>query len=60
MIDRAKLDLATLVNDDALFDQAVVDAQAGAARRHRLLGQPLVVWRDGGVVIELQDASRSH
>jgi hypothetical protein len=55
MIDRTRgdlPDLTRLVADDALFDRAVAEAQADAARRHRLLGQPLVIWRDGRVVLE--------
>lgn len=46
-------DLAALVIDDDLFDRAVAEAQAEAVRRHRLLGQPVVVWRDGNIVIEV-------
>lgn len=55
MIDRAKRALSELVDDDALFARAVVRAQMEAIRRHRLLGQPVAIWRDGRVVVELAD-----
>ena len=44
-------DLDALLADDDLLDQAVAEAQLDAARRHHLLGEPLVIWRDGRVVI---------
>lgn len=50
-------DLTALLMDDDLFDRAVATAQAEAARRHRLLGQPLAVWREGRVVIETADTT---
>lgn len=52
MIRRPTADLSALMQDHALLERAVGRAQAEAARLHRLLGQPLVVWRDGRVEIE--------
>lgn len=45
-------DLAALMEDDALIDAAVAAAQTDAVRRHRLLGESIVYWRDGRVVVE--------
>ncbi len=46
-------DLSSLVTDDSVFDRAVARAQAEVVRRSRLLGEPVVIWRDGKVVIEI-------
>ena len=53
MIDKPKRRLEELVEDHEVFDRAVAKAQAEAVRRHRLLGQPVAIWRDGQVVIEI-------
>ena len=53
MIMRPERELDVLVLDDDLFDSAVAEAQADAARHHRLLGQPIAIWRDGRVVVEI-------
>jgi hypothetical protein len=53
--------IADLMKDKALIQKAMGDAIYDALRRHKLLGQPIVVWRDGKVVwippeeIELPD-----
>ena len=52
MIKRPERDLAALMHDETLLENAVAEAQADAVRRHRLLGQPVVLWRDGRVVYE--------
>ena len=52
MIRRTDDDLAALMQDDELFERAVAEAQAEAVRRHRLLGEPVAVWRDGRVIVE--------
>ena len=36
--------------DDERLDQAMRQAVQDALRTHKLLGQPVVVWRDGKVV----------
>jgi hypothetical protein len=46
-------ELDALVLEDDLFDRAVAKAQAEAVRRHALLGQPIAVWRDGRVAVEV-------
>ena len=53
MIMRPEHELDALVLDDDLFDRAVAKAQAEVVRRHALLGQPIAVWRDGRVVVEV-------
>lgn len=45
-----KPDVDALIVDGDLVDRAVVQAQADVVRRHRLLGIPLVIWRDGQVL----------
>ena len=42
-----------LVEDDARIGAAVADAQLAAVERHRRLGEPVVVWRDGRIVEEV-------
>ena len=37
--------------DDAKLEAALEQAERETLRRHKLLGQPIVVWRDGKVVI---------
>jgi predicted ABC-type ATPase len=43
-------DITLLMQDSARIAAAIGRAQADAVRRHFLLGQPVVVWRDGKVV----------
>ena len=50
-------DVGTLIRARARVAAAVGQAQAEAVRRHRLLGQPIVVWRDGRVAEELPPAA---
>lgn len=52
MIERAKgggVDVGRLMEEQAPIDRAVEEAQALTVRRHRQMGLPLVVWRDGRV-----------
>lgn len=43
-------DTARLVRDGDAIDRAIVAAHRRVIRQHRLLGIPLVIWRDGKVV----------
>ncbi len=45
-----KLDPETMVRDGAAIDRAIVAARRRVIRRHRQLGVPLVIWRDGRVI----------
>lgn len=45
-----KLDPETMVRDGAAIDRAIVAARRRVIRRHRQLGIPLVIWRDGRVI----------
>lgn len=40
----------------ARITEAVARAQRAAIERHRRLGEPVVVWRDGGIVEEVPAA----
>jgi hypothetical protein len=53
MILRPERDLTELLLDDAVVDRAIAEAQAEAVRRHALLGQPVVVRRQGRMVVEV-------
>ena len=54
-------DLSELLKDNEKFMKAVNQAVQNTLRVHKLLGQPVVVWKDGQVVwvppeeIELQE-----
>lgn len=50
MKDTRVREVERVLRDGAALDRAIVAARARVIRRHRLLGLPLVVWRDGRVV----------
>ena len=50
MIERAERDIEQIMGEGDPVDRAIVAAHAEAVRRHRQLGAPMVVWRDGRVV----------
>lgn len=43
------VDIGRLMEEGAPIDRAVEEAQAITVRRHRQMGLPLVVWREGRV-----------
>jgi hypothetical protein len=45
-----RLDPETMVRDGAAIDRAIIAARRRVIRRHRQLGVPLVIWRDGRVM----------
>lgn len=45
-----RLDPETMVHDGAAIDRAIIAAHRRVIRRHRQLGIPLVIWRDGKVI----------
>lgn len=47
---RTSHDTARAVRDGDVLDRAMVAARRRVIRQHRLLGVPLVIWRDGMVV----------
>lgn len=48
-------DIGEIIADGTALDRAMVAAQRAAVRRHRLLGVPVVIWRDGQVAIVAAD-----
>ena len=40
----------TAVRDGAALDQAIIAARKRVIRRHRQLGIPLGIWRDGRII----------
>ena len=53
MIRQRERDVAALLQDSDELAGIVSEAQRAAIRRHRLLGHPIAIWRDGRVVIEV-------
>lgn len=49
-------DVGTLIRDGARMASTVARAQVETVRGHRLLGQPIVVWRDGQAFEEVPPA----
>jgi hypothetical protein len=50
MSGEENIDIDALVRDGAKIDAAMAEAARQAMLRHKQLGFPLVVWRDGQVV----------
>ena len=50
MSARPSRDIASIIRDGTAIDRAIVAAQRRVIQRHRQLGVPLVIWRDGRVV----------
>jgi len=50
MSHRVTRDIASIIREGSAIDRAMVAAQRRVVQRHRLLGIPLVIWRDGQVV----------
>jgi len=50
MIDRPRKDVRAIVRDGSIVDRAIESARERVIRRHKQLGVPLVVWRNGRVV----------
>jgi hypothetical protein len=46
----SRRDPAEVLRDGEAIDRAIVRAQRDVVLRHRKLGLPLVIWRDGKVV----------
>ena len=49
MIHRSTKDIAAILRDGTALDRAIERAGNAVVRRHRQLGVPLVIWRDGRV-----------
>ncbi len=49
--NRKQVDIAALFEEGTLIDQAINTAVKNAVERHKKLSQPIVVWRDGKVVV---------
>jgi hypothetical protein len=50
MNENGSKDLGELLRDSKKIQQAIKAAVHEAVRTHKLLGRPIVVWRDGKVV----------
>lgn len=50
MIDRSSKGIGAIVRDGTAIDRAFETAGYRVVRRHRQLGLPLVLWRNGRVV----------
>lgn len=50
MSERPVRDIQSIIRDGTAIDRAIVAAHRRVIRRHRQLGVPLVIWRDGAVV----------
>ncbi|MEK7215593.1 MAG: hypothetical protein AAB289_08370 [Chloroflexota bacterium] len=50
MIKRSSAEIGRIIRDGTAIDRAMVRAHRAVILRHRQLGQPLVIWRDGQVV----------
>lgn len=50
MSARSSRDIASIIRDGTAIDRAIVAARRRVIQRHRQLGVPLVIWRDGQVV----------
>lgn len=50
MLRRPSRDIGEIIRDGTAIDRAMVKAHRRVILRHRQLGLPLVIWRDGQVV----------
>ena len=50
MSRRPTRDIERIIRDGTAIDRAIVAARRRVIQRHRHLGVPLVIWRDGEVV----------
>jgi len=50
MLGEPKRDIEELMMDDALIDGALAEAVREAVLRHKRLGNPIAVWKNGRVV----------
>jgi len=50
MKQRRLRDIESIIRDGTAIDRAIVAARRRVILRHRQLGMPLVIWRDGQVV----------
>ncbi|MGH7391737.1 MAG: hypothetical protein ACREM3_20120 [Candidatus Rokuibacteriota bacterium] len=50
MSRRPSHEIERIIRDGAAIDRAIVAARRKVILRHRQLGVPLVIWRDGRVV----------
>ncbi len=50
MSSKPSRDIGSIIREGTAIDRAIVLAQRRVIRRHRQLGVPLVLWRDGQVV----------
>ena len=50
MSETDKPDITALMTEGTAIDRAIERAVRRAVREHKLLGRPIVIWRDGAVV----------
>jgi len=51
MIEQSPVDIERLFEEGTVMDEAIAEAGRDARLKHKQLGVPLVVWRDGQVVL---------
>lgn len=49
-MDRKTKDIGSMLEDDTLIDAVLKKAVREALRRHKQMGNPVVVWRNGKTV----------
>ena len=49
MTEPPKADIGAILAEGTAVDEAIRQAVREAVRRHKLLGNPIAVWRDGKV-----------
>jgi hypothetical protein len=47
--ERSDRDIGAMMRDGRWVDEAIAASRRRLVREHRLMGRPLVVWRDGAV-----------
>ena len=50
MIERSRKDIGAIIREGTAIDRAIESAHRRVIRRHRQLGIPLVIWKDGRVI----------
>ncbi len=50
MKTESRKSISDLIRDNDLIQNALTQAIQDTVREHKLLGQPIVIWRDGKVV----------
>jgi hypothetical protein len=49
MVDESPRDISEILSDPTVLDEAAEEAAQDAIQRHKQMGLPLAVWRNGAV-----------